>query len=115
MNDTTDRRKDLRDALQQARARRLARDTDPDWVAAVRERDDAFVRGALARRDQVRRLRLADDLPPELGGRRMADPAAAVDARRQGVSAACAHLRELGLWGEASAAELRRLWKQGVA
>jgi hypothetical protein len=67
--------------------------------------DEQYVRRGLQRRDQTRRLRLADDLPHELGGRRPArhNP----DGHRQAALAARAHLREAGLYGPASDRVLR--------
>lgn len=106
MDPDTDLRQDLDDALQDVRARRRERESSPGYRRRLRERDELYVRGALRRRDQVRRLRLADGLPAELGGGRPPHP----DATREACRATHAHLVALGLWSEASATALRPLW-----
>lgn len=75
--------------------------------ARARRDDDQYVRRGLARRDNVRRLRLADRLPTDLGGRRQPTDT----NRRAGIDATRSHLKAAGLWGPASErilAELRR-------
>lgn len=111
MQPDTTVRQEYRDALQQARQRRLTRESSSAYQQRLAQREELYVRGALRRREQVRRLRLTDGLPTELGGGRPVHPSACAAA----VMAARAHLLELGLLGEEAEAELRRLWTAGAA
>ncbi len=98
---------ECRDALRVARARRLEREQDTGYRQRLRDRDDAYERRALQRRTEVRPLRLADDLPHELGERR---PVLNPNARGTAAAAARDHLRATGLYGETSAVVLRQMW-----
>lgn len=107
MNDPTSAEQ-CRAAINAARVARLAREGSAEHQRRLRERDDAYERRAPARRAEARRLRLADGLPPEMGGRRPA----ALNAQRAAACAAADHLREAGLFGQASARVLRHSWRE---
>lgn len=58
----------IRETLRTARERVRAQEADPARRQRMRRADDDYVHRALSRRAVVRRLRLADGLPHELGG-----------------------------------------------